>query len=173
MYHSRPSDKAIRIGSINGDSNETRSIESIFLGAERDMEGVLVPELALNTAAIQRPNCMSKYDGQWAVQLGCHHGGQIPAQVLIGVDMNRVFPVSVVHTDGTPVQTKHARLVRSMLTGRYLLFGSASPKDELYYDSFPEIDDGPVGVGYLGAEAERAQLAEYYAACVEDIVTIQ
>ena len=73
----------------------------------------------------------------------------------------------------TPVQTKHARLVRSMLTGRYLLFGSANPKDELYYDAFPEIDAaGPVGVGHLGAEAERAQLAEYYAAYVEDIVTI-
>ena len=137
------------------------------------MEGVLVPELALHTAAITRPNCMSKYDGQWGVQLGCHHGGQIPAQVLIGVDMTRVFPVSVVYSDGTPVQTKHARLVRSMLTGRYLLFGSANPKDELYYDSFPVIDDGLVGVGLLGVEAERAQLEEYHTACLEDIVTIQ
>ena len=87
--------------------------------------------------------------------------------------MSRIFPVSVVHHDGTPVQTKHARLVRSMLTGRYLLFGAASPKDELYHAEFPEIDtNGLVGVSHLGAEAVQAQLAEYHAACVEDIITI-
>ena len=139
------------------------------------MEGVLVPDLALHTAEIQRPNCMSKYDNQWAVQLGCHHcdRGHVPAQVLIGVDCSRVFPVSVVHPDHTPVQTKNARLMRSMLTGRYLLFGSAEANDELYYADFPEIDpNGPAGVGHLGAEAVQAQLAEYHQACVEDIITI-
>ena len=87
--------------------------------------------------------------------------------------MTRVFPVSVVHTDQTLVQTKHARLVRSMLTGRYLLFGSANPKDELYYDSFPVIDDGLVSVNHLGVEAQRAQLEEFHSAYLEDIVTIQ
>ena len=109
------------------------------------------------------------------MQLGCHHGGQaqVPAQILVGVDMSRIFPVSVVNSDGTPVQTKNARLVRSMLTGRYLLFGSAKPNDELFHADFPEIDTtGPVGVGHLGAKALEAQLAQYHEACVEDIVTI-
>ena len=136
------------------------------------MEGVLVPELSLHTAEIQRPRCLAKYDGQWAVQLGRHHG-QIPVQVLVGTDCSRVFPVSVVHSDQTPVQTKDARLMRSMLTGRYLLFGSAKIDDELFYQSFPEIDESaPAGVGHLGAEAVEHELAEFYQSCVEDVVTI-
>ena len=169
------SEKPIRIGSINGDTCEIRPIESVYLGTERQMEGVLVPNLALNTAAIQRPNCLSKYDNMWAVQLGCHHGSQVqvPAQILVGVDCSRIFPVGVTNSNGTPVQTKDARLKRSMLTGRYLLFGSAQPNDELYEVEFPKVQEvGPVGVGALGAASLEAQLAEFHEAMIEDIVTI-
>ena len=157
------------------ETNQIRPIESVYLCAERQMEGVLVPNLALNTAAIQRPNCMSQYDNQWAVQLGCHHGGQgqVPAQILVGVDCSWIFPVSVTNSNGTPVQTKDARLKHSMLTGRYLLFGSAKPNDELYEVEFPKIDEtSPVGVGTLGATALEAQLAQFHEAMIEDIVTI-
>ena len=99
--------------------------------------------------------------------------GQIPAQVLIGVDTSHVFPVSVVNDDGTPVQTRDARLMRSMLTGRYLLFGSAKEDDELFHQKFPEIDkNGLAGVAHLGAEAVRNELAEYYQSCLEDVRTM-
>ena len=84
-----------------------------------------------------------------------------------------MFPVSVVNPDQPPVQTKDARLMRSMLTGRYLLFGSAKVDDELYYQSFPEIDESaPAGVGHLGVEAVHDELADYYQSSVEDITTI-
>ena len=74
VFYSRKSEKPIRIGSVNGETNEIRPIESVYLGTEHQMEGVLVPNLALNTATIMRPNCLSQYDNMWAVQLGCHHG---------------------------------------------------------------------------------------------------
>ena len=137
------------------------------------MEAISVPELVLHTSEITRPDCLSDYDGQWGIQLGSHNGGQVCAQILVGVDMARVFPVSVVNEDGSPVQTKHARLVRSMLSGRYLLFGSAEPKDELYHASFPIVDDGLVSNNYLGVEAQRAQLEGYHSAYIEDIITTQ
>ena len=81
--------------------------------------------------------------------------------------------MSVVHADMTPVQTRDARLKRSMLTGRYLLFGSAKVDDKLFYQKFPEIDkDGLAGVAHLGAEAVRNELAEYYQSCLEEVTTI-
>ena len=64
--------------------------------------------------------------------------------------MSRIMPVSVVHSDQTPVETAHARLLRSVLTGRYLLFGSAQPDDPLVRVSFPPIvnDDSGAGMGH-------------------------
>ena len=172
VFGTRPSEGAIRIGSVNGDTSKIRPVHSIALGLDRDIEAVSVPDLALHTAEIQRPKCLKKYDGLWAFQLG-RHRGQIPAQVLIGVDTSHVFPVSVVHADGTPVQTKDARLMRSMLTGRYLLFGSAKEDDELFHQKFPEIDkNGLAGVAHLGAEAVHNELAEYYQSCLEDVKTM-
>ena len=173
MFNGRKSKKPIRIGSINGETNKIRLIESIFLGPEHQVEGVLVPELALNTATIQRPNCLSKYDNQWAIQLGCHHGngGQVPAQILVGVDSTKIFPVDVNNPDGTLVQTKDARLARSILTGRYLLFGSAKPDDELYVVQFPTVEEvGSGGVNTLGVAS--MELVEFYRSKIEDIVTI-
>ena len=53
--------------------------------------------------------------------------------------MSHLFPVSVVNKDNTPVQTVRARLLRSMITGKYLLFGSAEPHDPILVSSFPNM----------------------------------
>ena len=112
----------------------------------------MMEDMALHTSELRRPDCLSKYDSQWAIQLGCFQGGQgaVPAQILVGVDMSRILPVSVVHPDQTPVETTHARLLRSMLTGRYLLYGSAQPDDPLVHVSFPPVvnDDSRAGIGH-------------------------
>ena len=55
------------------------------------------------------------------------------------------------NADQTPVQTQHARLLRSMLTGRYLLFGSAEPDDPLIYVRFPVPNDN-VEVGHYDTQ---------------------
>ena len=49
----------------------------------------------------------------------------------MGTDCAGMFPVSVCHPDRTPVQTKKCRLKRSLITVRYLLFGSAKHNDKL------------------------------------------
>ena len=60
-----------------------------------------------------------------------------------------------------------------MLTGRYLLFGSAKEDDELFHQEFPAIDkNGLAGVAHLGAEAVHDELAEYYQSCLEDVTTM-
>ena len=129
------------------------------------MEGILIPELVHTTASIQRPHCLSQYDGQWANQLSIQQGGQVPAQVLIGTDCAYLFPASVFDNDGNVIQTRNCRLKCSYLSGRYLLFGTSSPDDVLIKSQFPEVN-------HLGAASMEAQLAEYEASVPEDIVTI-
>ena len=86
---------------------------------------------------------LSKYDDDWAEQVGCDHEHQynVLPQILVGCDMAHLFPVSVLNPDDTPVQTVRARLLRSMITGKYLLFGSAEPNDPILVSSFPNDSD--------------------------------
>ena len=132
VISSMKSGKPIRIGTIKDETSEIRHIQKIFLGKDWQVEGVLYPKLEMKTQVIKRPDCFSKYDGNWAVQLGHYSGNQIPAQILIGVDCARIFPVSVLTSTGSPVQTKNCRLVKSVLSGRYLMFGFSNGNDKLY-----------------------------------------
>ena len=90
--------------------------------------------------------------------MGHSNQGAVPAQILIGCDMAQYFPASVLNSDGTPVQTKNARLIRSMLTGRYLLFGSAEPDDPLLHHSFPVVDHhGRAGVRNISVQTQDVE----------------
>ena len=90
---------------------------------------ILHNKLEVRMAPIKRPSCFAKYDNNWASQLGTNHCDQLPAHILFDADCARIFPDIVVHPNGTPVQTKHCRLMRSVLIGRYLLFGASEPSD--------------------------------------------
>ena len=93
------------------------------------MQGVLYPKLEMKARTIKRPECFSPYDRNWTVQLGNYIGDQLPAQILIGDDCTRIFPVCV-ETRCIPVQMRNCRLMRSVLTGRYLMFGLSNKNDK-------------------------------------------
>ena len=137
IISSRKSDKPIRLGTIDDKTCDIRSIEGIYLGEGWQIEAILHHKLEVRTAPIKRPSCFAKYDNNWASQLGTSNCDQLPAQILLGADCARIFPVNVVHPNGTPVQTKHCRLMRSVLTGQYLLFGASEPSDKILEIEFP------------------------------------
>ena len=112
--------------------------------------------LEVRTAPIKRPGCFAMYDNNWAAQLGTNHCDQLPAQILLGADCARIFPVNVVHPNGTPVQTKHCRLMRSVLTGHYLLFGASEPSDQILEIEFPPS----LGVHLIGGDSFEDQINE-------------
>ena len=57
-----------------------------------------------------------------------------------------------------------------MLTGRYLLFGSAELDDPLLYQSFPIVDEnGRAGVRHISVQTQGA---EDQLDSVEDILTV-
>ena len=74
----------------------------------------------------------------WAVQLGVTSGNNLPAQILVGTDCAALFPISVTNSVGTPFQTKSCCLKRSLISGRYILFGSSELHNDLIKVDFPE-----------------------------------
>ena len=108
------------------------------------------------------------YDNNWAVQLGTNHYDQLPAQILLGADCAQIFPVNVVHPNGTPVQTKHCRLMGSVLTGLYLLFGASEPSDQILEIEFPPS----LGVHLIEGDSVGNQINKLEQAFVEEITTI-
>ena len=88
--------------------------------------------------------------------MGTNNRDQLPAQILLGADCARIFPVNVVHPNGTPVQTKHCRLMRSVLTGRYLLFGASEPSIQMLEIEFPTS----LGVHLVESNSVEDQIVE-------------
>ena len=107
VISSRKSDKPICLGTIEEEMCDIRLIETICLGEGWQVKAILHHKLEVRRAPIKRPSCFAKYDNNWASQLGTSHCDQLPAQILLGTDFARIFPVNVVHPNGTPVQTKH------------------------------------------------------------------
>ena len=69
-----------------------------------------------------------------------HYSGNVIAQILLGTDAAQYLPVAVTTAEGFPIQTAKARLKRSIITGKYILFGSADKNDQLIHTTFPRID---------------------------------
>ena len=60
--------------------------------------------------------------------------------------------MAVTNEKGFPIQTKKARLKRSLLTGKYILFGSSDEGDQLIESEFScddNVDVNSVGVMYV------------------------
>ena len=131
------------------------------------MQGVLYPKLEMKAHTIKRPECFSPYNGNWAVQLGNYIGDQLPAQILIGDDCTCIFPVCV-ETRCIPVQMRNCRLMRSVLTGRYLMFGLSNKNDELYAFEFPQTYDSNLARAAL----IEAQINNFEQAFLDNIITI-
>ena len=101
------------------------------------VEGILVPFLAINPTTVKRPICLKEYDNQWALPITQHFSGNVIAQILLGTDCAQYLSVTVTTAEGFPIQTSKARLKRSLITGKYLLFGSAEENDQLIRSEFP------------------------------------
>ena len=156
------------MGTIDDETCDIRLIENIYLGEGWQIEAILHHKLEVRTAPIERPRCFAKYDNNWASQLGTSNCDQLPAQILLGADCARIFLVNVVHSNGTPVQTKHCRLMRSVLTGRYLLFGASEPSDKILEIEFPPS----LGVHLIEGDSVDGQISKLEQAFIEEITTI-
>ena len=125
----------------------------LYLKEYIQIEGILVPFLKINPITVKRPDCLKEYDGQWAIPINDHFSGDVIAQILLGTDAAQYLPVAVTTAEGFPIQTAKARLKRSMITGKYILFGSADDTDQLIHTPFPT--DEQIDVQTLSCMSEE------------------
>ena len=126
----RKTDRPVKISGIIGESFEICKVLKLQLKHNIQVEGILVPYMAINPATVKRPLSLKQYDIEWALAINQHHQGHLIAQVLLGTDCAQYLPVAVTNEKGYPIQTKKARLKHSLLTGNYILFGSAKEGDQ-------------------------------------------
>ena len=137
--NTRKTQKPVKISGVIRESFEIRKILKLYLKDHIQLEGILVPSLRINPITVKRPNYLKEYDGQWAIPVNDHYSGDVIAQILLGTDAAQYLPVAVTTAEGFPIQTARARLKRSMITGKYILFGSADENDQLIHTPFPKV----------------------------------
>ena len=149
-----------------GESFEVRKILKLYLCNNIQVEGILVPSLPINPTTVKRPLCLKSYDIQWALPLDQHFSGHIIAKILLGTDCAQFLPVAVTTAEGFPIQTSKARLKRSLITGKYLLFGSAEENDQLIRSEFP--CEPAVDVHAVGCMTDEEQINFCYSDLHDD-----
>ena len=85
----------------------------------------------------------------------------------MGTDCTQFLPVAVTTPEGLPIQTSKARLKRSLITGKYLLFGSAEENDQLIRSEFP--CEPAVDVHALECMTEEEQINVCHSDLQDDI----
>ena len=94
----------------------------------------------ISTYTMKRLDCCSKYDNQWVARTPL--GTKVMAQILLGADASTLFPYDVVNENSLPVQTAHARLKRSWITGKYLTVGHNGPTTRAYViPTYKDLDE--------------------------------
>ena len=65
----------VKISGIIGESFEIRKVLKLQLKPNVQVEGILVPYMAINPTTVKRPLCLKQYDTQWALAIDQHHQG--------------------------------------------------------------------------------------------------
>ena len=84
------------------------------------MEAIMIPKVMLHMQTQTIPKEWKYIDGEWADQdtLG------VTAKILLGADQATLFPHAVKDQTGSLLQINQARLMKSGITGKYIMFGS-------------------------------------------------
>ena len=84
------------------------------------MDAILSPELRLTLRKTDIPDEWQGLEDTFADQ--DHHN--VDAQILVGADKSKLFPITVTNHAGEPIETEMCRLMRSRITNRLILFGA-------------------------------------------------
>ena len=97
----------------------------------------MIPKMKLCLQALDIPEVWHELEGVWAKQ--DTYG--VSAQILLGADQARFFPHEARDEQGVLLQTDHACLMQSEITGKYILFRSCgkhlrqTTKDEFWMET--------------------------------------
>ena len=128
LIQSKQADRRVTISTIASSTAKLRTIHTLDLGDGYDMDAILIPKLRLNLRTIDIPDEWQDLDDTFADQ--DHYN--VDAQILVGADRSKLFPITVTDPTGEPIETEKCRLMRSRITNRLILFGACEDhEDEL------------------------------------------
>ena len=90
------------------------------------MDAILIPKLRLNLRTIDIPEIWQDLDDTFADQ----DYYNVQAQILVGADKSKLFPITVTDRTGEPIETDKCRLMRSRITNKLILFGACDEHED-------------------------------------------
>ena len=120
VVDTRKGHKKVTISTINSIQAKLRKVYKLKVKEAWSLEAIMIPKMKIRLRQQEVPEVWRELDGTWAEQ--DTYG--VSAQILLGADQARFFPHEVRDNRGNLMQTEQARLMRSTITGNYIIFGS-------------------------------------------------
>ena len=120
LIESKQADRRVTISTIDSSRAKLRRIHTLDLGEGHNMDAILIPKLRLNLRTIDIPEPWQDLDDTFADQ----DYYNVKAQILVGADKSKLFPLAERDSRGDPIETDKCRLMRSRITNKLILFGA-------------------------------------------------
>ena len=120
LIQSKQADKRVTISTISSSTATPRAIHTLDLGNGYNMDAILSPGLRLTLREADIPDEWKGLEDTFADQ----DNSNVKAQILVGADQAKLFPVTVTNPAGEPIETEMCRLMRSRITNRLIVFGA-------------------------------------------------
>ena len=120
LIESKQADRRVTISTIDSSRAKLRRIHTLDLGEGHNMDAILIPKLRLNLRTIDIPEPWQHLDDTFADQ----DYYNVQAQILVGADKSKLFPLAERDSKGEPIETDKCRLMRSRITNKLILFGA-------------------------------------------------
>ena len=103
------------------------------------MEAIIIQGMKIENITMPIPPEWRAYEKEWSEQES--DSGCIDAQLLLGSDKTVLHPRCVYHPDmGLPIENNNARLLKSVITEKYLAQGFQTPCRALHINQLHEHD---------------------------------
>ena len=89
----------------------------------QDIEAIMLPSMELQLQPQNMPNQWKSLKGKWANQ----NTQGVTAHILLGANQATRFPQAVKDASGALLQVNQARLMKSEITGKNIMFGCSNP----------------------------------------------
>ena len=132
----------IQLSTIQSVTSATRTIATVHI-KHTEFTCILVKSLNVDSKCMPVPVPWLKYKADWSEQ-DTEYDSHLP-QILIGSDKAVLHPQPVLGSDGLPIETATARLLRSVITDKFIAHGWEEPVTDIQFcDTDSTNNDLPV-----------------------------
>ena len=121
--HIEKARRNLAISTINDVQSGSMQLCKLKLENGQDIEAIMLPSMELQLQPQNIPNQWKSLKGKWANQ----NTQGVTAHILLGANQATRFPQVVRDTSGALLQVNQARLMKSEITGKYIMFGCSNP----------------------------------------------